>query len=169
MAWDRPRSLVRRDHREPPGSSRRAEPFAGAISKQPRFRISDSRFRGTHRDGLPQLSGFNFFGGVFLSPEFAALFLGLTLYAPAFIAENRPRRNYSRWTPANSRRRTPTSGLCDFLTTIKVPLTEPALDWIRRRSLFVCGPWLTSFSVPDVALQARVLSGISHRQRDSDV
>ena len=35
----------------------------------------------------PQLHGFNFSGGGLLSPEFAALFLGLTLYTAAFIAE----------------------------------------------------------------------------------
>ena len=35
----------------------------------------------------PVLSAFNFSGGALLSPEFAALFLGLTLYTAAFIAE----------------------------------------------------------------------------------
>jgi general L-amino acid transport system permease protein len=35
----------------------------------------------------PVLSGFNFSGGAALSPEFAALFLGLTLYTASFIAE----------------------------------------------------------------------------------
>jgi general L-amino acid transport system permease protein len=35
----------------------------------------------------PILSGFNFTGGGHLSPEFAALFLGLALYTAAFIAE----------------------------------------------------------------------------------
>jgi len=35
----------------------------------------------------PALSGFNFAGGAVLSPEFAALLLGLTLYTAAFIAE----------------------------------------------------------------------------------
>jgi general L-amino acid transport system permease protein len=35
----------------------------------------------------PILGGFNFSGGGLLSPEFAALFLGLTLYTAAFIAE----------------------------------------------------------------------------------
>jgi len=35
----------------------------------------------------PVLSGFNFSGGGLLSPEFAALLLGLTLYTSAFIAE----------------------------------------------------------------------------------
>jgi general L-amino acid transport system permease protein len=36
---------------------------------------------------IPKLSGFNFEGGVSLSPEFAALLLGLVLYTAAFVAE----------------------------------------------------------------------------------
>jgi len=35
----------------------------------------------------PALTGFNFSGGAMLSPEFAALFLGLALYTAAFIGE----------------------------------------------------------------------------------
>lgn len=35
----------------------------------------------------PRLNGFNFSGGMVLSPEFTALFLGLTLYTAAFIGE----------------------------------------------------------------------------------
>lgn len=35
----------------------------------------------------PALAGFNFKGGMALSPEFAALFLGLTLYTSAYISE----------------------------------------------------------------------------------
>jgi len=35
----------------------------------------------------PVLTGFNFTGGALLSPEFAALFLGLALYTAAFIGE----------------------------------------------------------------------------------
>jgi general L-amino acid transport system permease protein len=35
----------------------------------------------------PVFTGFNFSGGGLLSPEFGALFLGLTLYTAAFIAE----------------------------------------------------------------------------------
>jgi general L-amino acid transport system permease protein len=35
----------------------------------------------------PELSGFNFAGGAVLSPEFAALLAGLTIYTAAFIAE----------------------------------------------------------------------------------
>ena len=36
---------------------------------------------------VPKLRGFNFVGGVVLSPEFIALLLGLSLYIAAFIAE----------------------------------------------------------------------------------
>src|SRR5262249_14382179 len=36
---------------------------------------------------VPALQGFNFRGGVTLPPEFMALFLGLSLYIAAFIAE----------------------------------------------------------------------------------
>lgn len=36
---------------------------------------------------VPQLQGFNFRGGMTLSPEFIALLLGLSLYIAAFIAE----------------------------------------------------------------------------------
>ena len=36
---------------------------------------------------MPQLSGFNFTGGITVSPEFSALLLGLVLYTSAFVAE----------------------------------------------------------------------------------
>lgn len=36
---------------------------------------------------VPQLKGFNFQGGLNISPEFAALLLGLVLYTAAFVAE----------------------------------------------------------------------------------
>ena len=36
---------------------------------------------------VPSLMGFNFQGGITLSPEFAALLLGLVLYTAAFVAE----------------------------------------------------------------------------------
>lgn len=36
---------------------------------------------------VPELAGFNFDGGIGLSPEFVALLVGLTLYSAAFIAE----------------------------------------------------------------------------------
>ena len=36
---------------------------------------------------VPELNGFNFQGGLRLTPEFAGLFIGLTIYTAAFIAE----------------------------------------------------------------------------------
>lgn len=36
---------------------------------------------------MPELRGFNFTGGVTVSPEFAALLIGLVLYTSAFVAE----------------------------------------------------------------------------------
>ncbi|HSO20335.1 MAG TPA: ABC transporter permease subunit, partial [Desulfosarcina sp.] len=36
---------------------------------------------------VPRLTGFNFLGGASVSPEFAALLLGLVLYTAAFVAE----------------------------------------------------------------------------------
>jgi general L-amino acid transport system permease protein len=36
---------------------------------------------------MPKLSGFNFVGGMVLSPEFFAILMGLTIYTAAFIAE----------------------------------------------------------------------------------
>jgi general L-amino acid transport system permease protein len=36
---------------------------------------------------VPELKGFNFSGGLTLSPEFAALLIGLTVYTAAFVAE----------------------------------------------------------------------------------
>src|SRR5690606_29474585 len=36
---------------------------------------------------MPELKGFNFAGGLTLSPEFAALLAGLVIYTSAFIAE----------------------------------------------------------------------------------
>jgi general L-amino acid transport system permease protein len=46
------------------------------LQSQPPLRVS-----------VPELSGFNFQGGVRLTPEFAALLFGLVIYTGAFIAE----------------------------------------------------------------------------------
>ena len=45
------------------------------------------------RGELPELQRFNFRGGASLTPEFAALLLGLTLYTASFIAEIVPQRH----------------------------------------------------------------------------
>ncbi len=40
-----------------------------------------------HRMSVPELRGFNFQGGMSVSPEFGALLLGLVIYTAAFVAE----------------------------------------------------------------------------------
>src|SRR5690606_4569765 len=37
---------------------------------------------------VPELSGFNYVGGLQIRPEFLALLLGLSLYTASFIADN---------------------------------------------------------------------------------
>jgi len=44
-------------------------------------------FGAPHKIDMPELTGFNFKGGMTLSPEFIALLLGLVLYTAAFVAE----------------------------------------------------------------------------------
>lgn len=45
-------------------------------------------YTGTPTIEVPQLKGFNFSGGGYVTPECTAVFLGLTIYTAAFIAEN---------------------------------------------------------------------------------
>jgi general L-amino acid transport system permease protein len=40
-----------------------------------------------HKMSIPELSGFNFQGGINVSPEFGALLLGLIIYTASFVAE----------------------------------------------------------------------------------
>ena len=70
-----------------PAPGERAQSAARRISQQPRFGISRIGAIFPFALEYPALSGFNFAGGALLSPEFAALFLGLALYTAAFIGE----------------------------------------------------------------------------------
>jgi general L-amino acid transport system permease protein len=61
-------------------------PFAlGLIIGLPFLALAAQGFPATFT--VPELQGFNFSGGIELSPEFAALLLGLVLYTAAFVAE----------------------------------------------------------------------------------
>lgn len=44
-------------------------------------------FGGPTQMDVPELKGFNFQGGIMLSPEFIALLMGLVIYTSAFVAE----------------------------------------------------------------------------------
>lgn len=46
-----------------------------------------ANFGAPHSMDIPELKGFNFKGGLMLSPEFIALLLGLVIYTSAFVAE----------------------------------------------------------------------------------
>lgn len=63
-----------------PAPAQALSPFAGVF-------LSNRGFAFPWALEYPVLTGFNFSGGALLSPEFAALFLGLSLYTAAFIGE----------------------------------------------------------------------------------
>jgi general L-amino acid transport system permease protein len=58
-----------------------------ALSPLPGVFLSNRGIFFPTLSGSPELQGFNFVGGTALSPEFAALLIGLATYTAAFIAE----------------------------------------------------------------------------------
>ena len=58
-----------------------------ALSPLPGVYLSNRGIFLPGLDGPPELQGFNFAGGIAISPEFAALLAGLAIYTAAFIAE----------------------------------------------------------------------------------
>jgi general L-amino acid transport system permease protein len=58
-----------------------------ALEPLPGFFLSNRGLFFPLPGSVPQLQGFNFSGGAQLSPEFATLLVGLTIYTGAFIAE----------------------------------------------------------------------------------
>ncbi len=58
-----------------------------ALSPLPGVFLSNRGILLPSFEGLPRLEGFNFVGGIAISPEFAALLTGLAIYTAAFIAE----------------------------------------------------------------------------------
>ena len=77
---------VNRRHRERTGDDRATWPWALALVVILPFAVA--RIVGAPFNiDVPTLRGFNFVGGATLTPEFAALLFGLTLYTSAFVAE----------------------------------------------------------------------------------
>jgi general L-amino acid transport system permease protein len=75
-----------RRQREATGNAPPLWPFAvGLIVGAPFLASAAQGFPATIT--VPELQGFNFSGGIELSPEFAALLIGLVLYTAAFVAE----------------------------------------------------------------------------------
>lgn len=78
------RRLRRRSPQDRQGGMVRILPVAGAVIAA--LLLAWATGIGA-RASLPELRGFNFTGGMRLSPEFAALMVGLVLYTAAFIGE----------------------------------------------------------------------------------
>ena len=95
---------------------------------------------------LPALKGFNFVGGIYLSPEFAALLIGLVIYTGAFIAE--VVRSGIQSVAKGQREAAKAIGLSEFQTlrlvilpqalrVIAPPLTSQYLNLTKNSSLAV--------------------------------
>lgn len=70
-----------------PAPAQALNPFPGVFLSNRGLAFPTVTLRIPMTIDYPALSGFNFSGGATLSPEFAALLLGLALYTAAFIAE----------------------------------------------------------------------------------
>jgi general L-amino acid transport system permease protein len=81
--WLRRRALRRRVER---GTARPVWPWLVALALGPAA-LALAVLPDAFGVSLPVLQGFNFRGGAALSPEFVALFVGMTIYAGAFTAE----------------------------------------------------------------------------------
>ena len=95
---------------------------------------------------VPELSGFNFRGGFTLTPEFAALLLGLVIYTAAFIAEvvrsGIQAVSHGQWEAAESLglRRTLALRLIVLPQALRViipPMTSQYLNLTKNSSLAV--------------------------------
>lgn len=115
----------------------------------------------TPQISLPTLAGFNFEGGASLSPEFAALVFGLTIYASAFIAEIVRAGIQSvakgQWEAARSlglhdRRIVRLIILPQALRVIVPPLTSQYLNLTKNSSLAVVIGYPDLVSVSNTAL-----------------
>ena len=95
---------------------------------------------------LPALKGFNFAGGIYLSPEFSALLVGLVIYTGAFIAE--VVRSGIQSVAQGQREAAKAIGLSEFqslrlvilpqaLRVIAPPLTSQYLNLTKNSSLAV--------------------------------
>jgi len=101
---------------------------------------------GSLKLDMPVLRGFNFSGGITLSPEFAALMAGLVIYTSAFVAEvvrsGVQAVNYGQWEAAGSLglRRTQVLRLVILPQALRViipPMTSQYLNLTKNSSLAV--------------------------------
>jgi general L-amino acid transport system permease protein len=119
----------------------------------------------------PVLGGFNFSGGGLLSPEFAALLLGLTLYTAAFIAEivragilavDRGQSEAAYSLGLNQRQVTRFIVLPQALRVIVPPITSQYLNCTKNSSLAVAigYPDLVSIANTTINQTGQAIEGI---------
>ncbi|MFN3447739.1 MAG: amino acid ABC transporter permease [Roseococcus sp.] len=79
--------LVRREAARQAATGERRSTLLPGLALLVAFPLLSTALVGAPAWDWPELAGFNFQGGVTLSPEFFALLLGLVIYTAAFIAE----------------------------------------------------------------------------------
>ena len=110
---------------------------------------------------LPALRGFNFDGGIYLSPEFCALLIGLVIYTGAFIAE--VVRSGIQSVATGQREAAKAIGLNEFQTlrliilpqafrVIAPPLTSQYLNLTKNSSLAVAIGFPDLFNVGNTVM-----------------
>jgi general L-amino acid transport system permease protein len=121
---------------------------------------------------LPVFSGFNFSGGVVLSPEFTALFFGLALYTAAFIGEivragilsvDRGQIEAARSLGLNQRQAMRFVILSQALRVIVPPVTSQFLNCTKNSSLAVAigYPDLVSIANTTINQTGQAIEGIA--------
>lgn len=110
---------------------------------------------------VPKLQGFNFVGGATLTPEFAALLIGLVLYTAGFIAEvvraGIQAVNYGQWEAAGALglTRSQTLRLIVLPQSLRViipPMTSQYLNLTKNSSLAVAIGYPDIVSVANTTL-----------------
>lgn len=110
---------------------------------------------------VPRLQGFNFQGGILLSPEFAALLLGLSTYTGAFIAEvvrggvqsvAKGQREAAAAVGLKPAQATYLIILPQALRTIVPPLTSQYLNLFKNSSLAIAVGFPDLFSIGQTIL-----------------
>jgi general L-amino acid transport system permease protein len=143
-----------------------------ALSPFPGFFISNRGIFFPTFSGVPELQGFNFAGGGAISPEFAALLIGLATYTAAFIAEivragvlavHRGQTEAARALGLSRAQTTRLIVLPQALRVIVPPLTSQYLNLTKNSSLAVAigYPDLVSIANTTMNQTGQAIEGIA--------
>ena len=143
-----------------------------ALSPLPGFFLSNRGIFFPSFSGVPELQGFNFAGGAAISPEFAALLIGLATYTAAFIAEIvragvlAVHRGQSEAAHALGLSRVQTTRLIVLPQALRVivpPLTSQYLNLTKNSSLAVAIGYPDLVSIANTAMNqtGQAIEGIA--------